>query len=151
MSVRSDSCRAHCLTGGWASTKVRRTDLPRSAAKRGRLDEAVQAAAYAYRCLAVRTELADVGRAGFVAPELVSGVLTRFADIFTDFAVRTVSSRRGRGSPGRRSSCATSRSGARADGALAAGNCRGLGRAPRSAGLALSRSRDRVPCGGVLV
>jgi hypothetical protein len=23
MSVRSDSCRAHCLTGGWAPTKVR--------------------------------------------------------------------------------------------------------------------------------
>src|SRR5947207_3443652 len=23
MSVRSDSCRAHCLTSGWASTKVR--------------------------------------------------------------------------------------------------------------------------------
>ena len=26
MSVRSDSCRAHCLTGGWASTKARCTD-----------------------------------------------------------------------------------------------------------------------------
>jgi len=23
MSARSDSCRAHCLTGGWASTKAK--------------------------------------------------------------------------------------------------------------------------------
>jgi hypothetical protein len=29
MSVRSDSCRAQRLTGGWASTKARCPDLPR--------------------------------------------------------------------------------------------------------------------------
>jgi hypothetical protein len=59
-----------------------------------RLDEAAQQAHYADRCmLALRTELADVGETGPVAPQLPIDGLTRFVDvwfdnIFTDFSVR---------------------------------------------------------------
>jgi hypothetical protein len=62
--------------------------------KRGRLDDAADAAARADACLArLRTELADVPSLGPTAPELAMGPLTRFADvwfdnIFTDLAVR---------------------------------------------------------------
>jgi hypothetical protein len=65
-----------------------------SAIKHSRLDEAAQQAEYADRCLlALRTELADVGESGPVAPQLPIDGLTRFVDvwfdnIFTDFSVR---------------------------------------------------------------
>jgi hypothetical protein len=65
-----------------------------SAVKHTRLDDAAEAAAYADRCLAVlRTELADIGDAGPINPQLATDRTTRFLDvwfdnIFTDLTVR---------------------------------------------------------------
>lgn len=85
----------HHLGGasGWSSFDTWFGGIGSSVAKHERLDQAAAAAAHADMCLSIlRTELADVGGAAPVVPQLAFGRLTRFLDvwldnIFTDLAV----------------------------------------------------------------